>query len=115
MESFGKRIKHARRVQGWSQQELARRCNISRNWLSNIECDVARNVSLDVKQRLALELNMPLPGNVSDRVALSDRLAKLEALLQSLNAEMQRANESLNVVKAELAQGDRLREAEAPQ
>lgn len=54
---FGKRIKKLRNSQGISQEELAFRCNISKNYLSDVERGT-RNVSLQAIEKIAKGLKV---------------------------------------------------------
>lgn len=56
---FGKRIKYLRNKQNISQEELAFRCNINKNYLSDMERGT-RNPTLKIIQKIALGLNIEL-------------------------------------------------------
>jgi len=58
---FGDRVRQQRRSQKLSQQELADRVGISRNYLSQIERGVATNLSWQVHDRLCAALNLQAP------------------------------------------------------
>ena len=55
-ESFGDKVRRRRLEEGLSQEELANRAGISRNYLSEIERGVATNLSWQVMERLTTEL-----------------------------------------------------------
>lgn len=58
MQSFGQRVRNRRLEEGWSQEELAKRIGISRNYLSQIERGVARNLSWRLVERLTTVLGL---------------------------------------------------------
>lgn len=53
MDDFAKRVRDRRIQEGLSQQELADRIGISRNYLSQIERGQATNLSWQVRERLS--------------------------------------------------------------
>ncbi|PLS77666.1 MAG: hypothetical protein CYG59_22615 [Chloroflexi bacterium] len=55
---FGERVRAQRIQEGLSQDELARRVGISRNYLSQIERGDATNLSWPIMHRLATELGL---------------------------------------------------------
>ncbi|MGX8680385.1 MAG: helix-turn-helix domain-containing protein [bacterium] len=54
---FGRRIRELRRIHGLSQEELAWRCNLSKNYVSDVERGT-RNVSLKVVEKFATGLEV---------------------------------------------------------
>ena len=58
-EVFGRNVRLARRLNDISQEELAQRADLSRNYLSDVERGV-RNVSIDNMGLLAQALGMQL-------------------------------------------------------
>jgi transcriptional regulator with XRE-family HTH domain len=58
LKSFGQRVRARRVEEGWSQEELARKAGISRNYLSQIERGVATNLSWQVMEKLVTELGL---------------------------------------------------------
>ncbi|WP_050637422.1 helix-turn-helix domain-containing protein [Candidatus Stoquefichus sp. SB1] len=56
---FGRRIKELRLIQNISQEELGFRCQLSKNYVSDVERGT-RNVSLKVIEKFALGLKVPL-------------------------------------------------------
>jgi len=54
---FGKRVHDLRKIINISQEELAFRSNLNRNYISDIECG-RRNVSLNTIYALAKGLNV---------------------------------------------------------
>ena len=56
---FGKRVKYLRNKLNISQEELAFRCNINKNYLSDVERG-ERNPTLKVIQKIANGLNIEL-------------------------------------------------------
>ncbi len=61
MTTFGQKVKAARQGKGWTQEELARRAGLSRNYLSQIERGEATNLSWDIVRRLVNTLNLQHP------------------------------------------------------
>jgi transcriptional regulator with XRE-family HTH domain len=57
-ESFGRKVQNRRVEEGWSQEELAEKAEISRTYLSQIERGVATNLSWQVVQRLVTVLGL---------------------------------------------------------
>lgn len=51
-KAFGNRVKHFRKSSGLSQEELAERSGLHRNYISDVERD-RRNLSLDALLKLA--------------------------------------------------------------
>ncbi len=58
LSSFGQKVRARRLEEGWSQEELARRTDISRNYLSQIERGAATNLSWQIVERLVTELGL---------------------------------------------------------
>lgn len=56
---FGRRIKELRLHENISQEELAFRCQLSKNYVSDVERG-RRNVSLKVVEKFALGLKVPV-------------------------------------------------------
>lgn len=56
--SFGRQVRDRRKQEGWSQEELAEKAGISRNYLSQIERGVATNLSWQVVRRLSATLGL---------------------------------------------------------
>ena len=56
---FGLRIREIRHRQQISQEELAFRCNLSKNYVSDVERGT-RNISLKVIEKFAKGLNVPI-------------------------------------------------------
>jgi transcriptional regulator with XRE-family HTH domain len=56
--SFGQKVRTRRIEEGWSQEELARKADISRNYLSQIERGMATNLSWQVVERLRVALGL---------------------------------------------------------
>lgn len=57
---FGRRIKELRLRQNISQEELAFRCQLSKNYVSDVERGT-RNVTLKVIEKFSLGLKVPMP------------------------------------------------------
>lgn len=53
----GERVRRFRKEKGWSQEELARKCGISQNFVGQIERGT-RSMSLDTFARLCTELEV---------------------------------------------------------
>lgn len=58
-ERFGKRIREIRYNQKISQEELAFRCNLSKNYVSDVERG-KRNITIKVIEKFALGLRVPM-------------------------------------------------------
>lgn len=56
---FGKRIKELRIDENISQEELAFRCQLSKNYVSDVERGT-RNVTLKVIEKFAIGLKVPI-------------------------------------------------------
>jgi transcriptional regulator with XRE-family HTH domain len=75
--SFGQKVRERRTEENWSQEELATKVGISRNYLSQIERGEATNLSWKVVQSLATVLGLGLDASEEQR-ALSNLPAGLE-------------------------------------
>jgi transcriptional regulator with XRE-family HTH domain len=58
MQSFGQRVRTRRLNEDWSQEELAEKIGISRNYLSQIERGVAKNLSWRLVEQLTTVLGL---------------------------------------------------------
>ncbi len=58
-QRFGLRIREIRHRQQISQEELAFRCGLSKNYISDVECG-RRNLSLKVIEKFAKGLAVPI-------------------------------------------------------
>ena len=58
-EQFGERVRQFRKILGISQEELAFRSDLHRNYISDVECG-RRNVSLKAIEKIAIGLNIPI-------------------------------------------------------
>ena len=58
-QRFGLRIREIRHRQQISQEELAFRCGLSKNYISDVERGT-RNISLKVIEKFAKGLNVPM-------------------------------------------------------
>ena len=56
---FGRRVKELRLIQNISQEELAFRCQLSKNYVSDVERGT-RNVTLKVVEKFAQGLTVPV-------------------------------------------------------
>jgi len=56
---FGMRVREIRHLEQISQEELAFRCNLSKNYVSDVERGT-RNISLKVIEKFAKGLNVSL-------------------------------------------------------
>lgn len=70
-KSFGQRVRERRIEEDMSQEELARKAEISRNYLSQIERGVSVNLSRQVMTRLATVLGLGLHGILGEEPDLS--------------------------------------------
>jgi transcriptional regulator with XRE-family HTH domain len=76
MDDFGDQVRDRRRQEGLSQQELADKIGISRNYLSQIERGQATNLSWQVRETLesTLGLHQPLEASPSPGLELPPSL-----------------------------------------
>ncbi|MFQ9923922.1 MAG: helix-turn-helix domain-containing protein [Beduini sp.] len=56
---FGKRLRELRNMRNWSQEELAFRCSVSKNYISDVERG-KRNVSLKAIEKIARGLEVEI-------------------------------------------------------
>jgi len=63
---FGQKVRDRRVEEGWSQEDLAGKADISRTYLSQIERGVATNLSWRVVERLATVLGLR-PSETSEK------------------------------------------------
>ncbi|WP_041137802.1 helix-turn-helix domain-containing protein [Beduini massiliensis] len=56
---FGNRLRELRNRRNWSQEELAFRCNVSKNYISDVERG-KRNVSLRAIEKIARGLEVEI-------------------------------------------------------
>jgi len=59
LKRFGSNVKHLRKSQGWSQEELARKSGLHRTYIGSLE-NGGRNVSLINVERLARALHVDI-------------------------------------------------------
>ncbi len=57
-ESVGDRIRTCRTALGWSQNELARRAQVARSWISQLEQGARFNISLEASLKIAKALGV---------------------------------------------------------
>jgi len=60
MTTFGARLKHLRELNGWDQQELARRSLVPYMTIWRIEADKHRYPRMDIAKKLARTLGVSL-------------------------------------------------------
>lgn len=58
-KKFGRRLRELRLMRNWSQEELAFRCNMSKNYISDVERGT-RNVSLKGIEKIARGLEVEI-------------------------------------------------------
>jgi transcriptional regulator with XRE-family HTH domain len=63
---FGKRVKEARNSKGWSQNELADKCELHRTYIGSIERN-ERNVSLINVEKIAQALDVKVSWLIGER------------------------------------------------
>ena len=66
LERFGENVRSERKKQGYSQEDLAEKIEISRTYLSQIEQGRAQNLSLRLAQRLSTVLGIKSPYQEDD-------------------------------------------------
>ena len=79
MDEFAQRVRDRRTQEGLSQQELADKVGISRNYLSQIERGQATNLSWQVREKLSAILGLkaePSPAPVEDPAGLPPSLVE---------------------------------------
>lgn len=79
MDEFAQKVRDRRIKEGLSQQELADRIGISRNYLSQIERGVATNLSWQVREQLSSVLGLkaePSPTPAQEPTDLPPSLAE---------------------------------------
>ena len=54
----GKNIRKYRKLRGWTQRELARRCNYSENFIGDIENETFKTFSLNTLYHISKILNV---------------------------------------------------------
>ena len=67
-ESFGKTVREQRLAERLSQEDLARKVGISRNYLSEIERGKATNLSWQVMERLSTALGLKGQPKADDEI-----------------------------------------------
>ena len=66
LDRFGENVRTERKKQGYSQEDLAAKVDISRTYLSQIEQGRAQNLSLRLAQRLSTVLGIKSPYQEDD-------------------------------------------------
>jgi len=84
-ESFGDKVRRHRLEEGLSQEELANRVGISRNYLSEIERGVATNPSWQVMERLTTELGLRAEQQPNEETRLAQLPPGLAKFATSAN------------------------------
>ncbi len=84
-QEFGLQVQRRRKDMGLSQEELARKANLSRNYVSLIERGEAQNVSMRIISQIAVVLGTT-PGELIEQTDQDDRLIQ-PALRQLALAE----------------------------
>ncbi|MCT7307140.1 helix-turn-helix domain-containing protein [Ralstonia wenshanensis] len=64
-------MRRLRAEQGWTQEELAHRSGLDRSFLAHVE-RCARNVSLDVIERIATAFELPIADLFRDNRSSDD-------------------------------------------
>lgn len=73
--TFGKKIKKYRESKGWSQEQLAKELNTSKQVISRYENE-QRSPKIDVAIEYAKILNIPIPNLIDDTVDIFDTQKK---------------------------------------
>lgn len=84
-ESFGDKVRRRRLEEGLSQEELAKRVGISRNYLSEIERGLATNLSWQVMERLTTELGLRAEQTPSEETRTTRLAPSLSEFATSAN------------------------------
>jgi transcriptional regulator with XRE-family HTH domain len=77
MSLFGQTVRDRRQAQGLSQDDLAERVGISRNYLSQIERGLSTNVSWPITKKICDALGLPAPGTEPPPSDVPDALRRL--------------------------------------
>ena len=85
LKSFGQRVRARRVEEGWSQEELARKAGISRNYLSQIERGVATNLSWQVRKRLVTMLGLGISEAFEEQWSQSNLPPGLREFARKVN------------------------------
>jgi transcriptional regulator with XRE-family HTH domain len=72
LDRFGENVRTERKKQGYSQEDLAEKVDISRTYLSQIEQGRAQNLSLRLAQRLSTVLGIKSPYQEDNEGAEKD-------------------------------------------
>lgn len=83
-EELGRQVVRLRKAARLSQDSLAQRAGLSRNWVSLIERGEAQNVSMNVVNQLAAALEVP-PGDLLGQ--LSQNMTLVPPALRTLGLE----------------------------
>ncbi len=84
-ESFGEKVRRRRLEERLSQEELAKKVGISRNYLSEIERGLATNLSWQVMQRLTTELGLKTEQPPSEETRTTQLPPSLRKFAASAN------------------------------
>lgn len=82
MHDFGKQVRDRRIQEGWSQEELAQKIGISRNYLSQIERGQSTNLSWQVREQMSSLLGLKADG-VEEAIEAIDIPPSLAEFAQS--------------------------------
>lgn len=85
MDEFAKSVRDRRMQEQLSQQELADKIGISRNYLSQIERGQATNLSWQVRERLSAVLGLKAEPSPTSEIEPSDLPASLVEFAQTAN------------------------------
>lgn len=88
---LGKRIQKLRKEQGLSLTETAERAGIAKSYLSNLERDIQKNPSIQVVEKIAGVLKVPIDKILDDEQA-TEQNEKIDAEWYELIQEAMNSN-----------------------
>lgn len=71
---IGNRIQQLRKSKGLSLSELAEKAGVAKSYLSNVERNIQSNPSIQILEKLAHVLNIPLESLIQTRAAFEEQL-----------------------------------------
>lgn len=75
---IGKRVQHLRKEKGMSLSVLAERSGVAKSYLSNLERDIQKNPSIQILEKIASVLNIPVDRLIDQEPAADVQLSELD-------------------------------------